>query len=267
MRKKPHIRQAQQRPRLDAKKLLRITGFPAVSALFSIAPQRVEKLFFDQKAKTQAGAFCAEMARARKPYRLVEAEEMERVAGTILHGGIVALAQPRSVLNFDPAEAAKWAHENKLLLLLDGVGNPHNFGAIMRTAAFLGVPRIILSDHPAQALPSDASYRVAEGGMEHVAFYRAPKFTQTLNKLKQSHRLVGTAAEGGQPLGNLKPSDRPFALVLGNEETGIPAETLKACDDIVTIPGSGAVQSLNVSASAAILIYAMNALQEDRKKR
>ena len=245
-------------PRTDTKKLLRVTGFPAVSALFAIAPERVEKLFFDQKAKVQAGAFCSEMARSRKPYRLVEAEEMERVAGTILHGGIVALAQPRPVPDFNSVEAAKWAHENKLLLLLDGVSNPHNFGAITRTAAFLGVPRLVLSDHPKQALPSDASYRVAEGGMEHVELYRGKNFSQMLKKLKQSHRLVGTSAEGGQPIGNLKRSDRPFALILGNEEDGIPLETLKTCDDIVTIPGSGAVQSLNVSASAAILIYVLN---------
>jgi TrmH RNA methyltransferase len=262
---RPSVRREQ--PRKDTKKLLRVTGFPAVSALFATAPERVEKLFFDQKAKVMAGAFCSEMARSRKPYRMVEAEEMERVAGTMLHGGIVAIAQQRPVLDLNPVEAAKWAHENKLLLLLDGVSNPHNFGAITRTAAFLGVPRIVLSDHPAQALPSDSSYRVAEGGMEHVDLYRGKNFAQLLKKLRQSHRLVGTAAEGGQPIGNLKRSDRPFALILGNEEDGIPPETLKACDDIVTIPGSGAVQSLNVSACAAILMYALNTLPAAPKNR
>lgn len=244
-------------PHGDVRKLLRITGFPAVSALFSTAPERVEKLFVDQKAKSLAGAFCSEMARQRKPYRLVEADEMERVAGTLLHGGIVAVAQPSPILDFNPADAAKWAHENQILLLLDGVSNPHNFGAIIRTAAFLGLPRIVVSNHPAQALPSDASYRVAEGGMEHVQLYRGTNFVTKLKKLRLSHRLIGTAAESGQPIGNLKPSDRPFALILGNEEDGIPFETLKVCDDIVTIPGSGTVQSLNVSASAAILMYVL----------
>jgi len=266
MRKQPNTRQAPQRPRPETKKLLRVTGFPAVSALFATAPERIEKLFFDEKSKIQAGAFCSEMARARKPYHLAEAEEMEKVAGTMLHGGIVALAQPRLIPDFSPTEAANWAHENQLLLLLDGVSNPHNFGAITRTAAFLGIPRIVLSDHPAQALPSDSSYRVAEGGMEHVDLYRGRNFIQQLKKLKQSHRIVGTAAEGGQPLANIKRSDRPFALILGNEEEGISAETLQACDDIVTIPGSGAVQSLNVSASAAILIYALNALPAPKGK-
>lgn len=95
--------------------------------------------------------------------------------------------------------------------------------------------------------------------MEHVELYRATGFVQTLKKLKQSHRLVGTAAEGTRAPGDLPRPERPYALILGNEEAGIAPETLQVCDDIVTIPGSGAVQSLNVSASAAILIYALTA--------
>jgi TrmH RNA methyltransferase len=251
-----------QRPRKETAKLLRVTGLPAVSALFATAPERVEKLFFDRKTKVQAGAFSAAMARARKPYNLAEDDELERVAGTKLHGGIVALAEPLPVLVFDPAEAARWASEQKLLLMLDGVGNPHNFGAIVRTAAFLGIPRIVLSDHPSQAMPSDASYRIAEGGMEHVKLYRAMNFTRSLAKLRQSHRVVAAAlGTGARPLAELKRSDKHFALVLGNEEHGLAPETLKACDDIVIIPASGVVQSLNVAATAAILIYALDALK------
>jgi TrmH RNA methyltransferase len=257
MRKTPS---RHERPRKKTRNLLRIMGVPAVSALFATSPKRVEKLFFDSKNKILAGAFCSKMAAAHKLYRLVEPDEMERIAGTALHGGIVALAEARPIPAFSPVEAAQWAKENKTLLILDGVGNPHNLGAIARTAAFLGIPRIVLSDHPEQALPSDSTYRVAEGGMEYISFYRATRLAETLEKLRQSHRVIGTAAEGGKALGKLKKSDRPFALILGNEENGIPPETLKLCDDIVTIPGSGAVQSLNVSASAAILLYALVAV-------
>jgi TrmH RNA methyltransferase len=245
------------RPRAEAKKLLRITGLPAVAALFATAPGRVEKLFFDPEAKPLVAGFCAVLARARKPYRSVGPEELARVAGTILHGGIVAVARPRPMSPFDPEEAAAWAGAGRLLLLLDGIGNPHNFGAIVRTAAFFGLPRIVLSDHPAQALPSDASYRVAEGGLEHVELYRAAPLVPALGKLRRSRLVVGAAAEGGRPIATLKRSERPFALVLGNEEAGLRPATLKACDETVTIPGSGSIQSLNVAASAAILIYAL----------
>jgi TrmH RNA methyltransferase len=247
---------------IRSKSLLRVAGLPAVSALFATAPARVERLFFDQRLKPHVAAFCAELARARKPYRLVEAGELERVAGSVMHGGVVALAQPKPVPVLDIAQAdgkaEQWARERKLLLLLDGIGNPHNLGAIVRTAAFFGVPRIVLSDHPAQALPSDASYRVAEGGLEFVELYRAQRFAQVLARLRKSHRLVAASAENGQPLAALPKSDKPFALILGNEEHGLPRATLDACDAIVTIPGAGHVQSLNVAASAAILIHALS---------
>lgn len=248
--------------RSDAKKLLRITGLPAVAALFATAPGRVEKLFFDQDAKPLAGAFCTVLGRARKPYRLVGAEELARVAGTILHGGIVALAQPRPMIPFNPDGATSWSRDGRLLLLLDGVGNPHNFGALARTAAFFGAPRIVLSDHPAQAVPSDASYRIAEGGLEHIELYRAAPFVAALRQLRHSHLVVGAAAQGGRPIERLRRSERPFALVLGNEEAGLRPATVKACDEIVTIPGSGSIQSLNVAASAAILIFAMTAKRD-----
>jgi TrmH RNA methyltransferase len=246
------------------KPLLRIAGLPAVSALFAAAPDRVERLFFDARMQPALGAFCALLARARKPYRLVPPDELERVAGTVLHGGVVALAQPRPVPLFDPIEAQAWAAEGRPLLLLDGVGNPHNLGAIARTAAFFGLPRIVLSDHPEQAGPSDASYRVAEGGLEYIGLYRAARFAGALRRLRDSHVVVGTALGQGKPLAALRRSKRPFALVLGNEEHGLPSATLDACDAIVTIPGTGRVQSLNVAASAALLIYAVLGLSAGR---
>ncbi len=250
-------RPARKAARKPPRDLLRVAGLPAVSALFATAPERVERLFFDERMKTATGGFCTTLARARKPYRLVPPEELARIAGTVLHGGIVAVAQPRPMPELDLAEAARWAADGKLLLLLDGVGNPHNLGAIARSAAFFGLPRLILSDHPAQAQPSDASYRVAEGGLEYLALYRAPRFAQALKRLRRHYRVLGTATDKGRPVHTLARADKPFALVLGNEEQGLPGSTLSACDEIVTIPGSGRVQSLNVSASAAIFMYAL----------
>ena len=240
------------------KKLLRVAGLPAVAALFATAPQRVERPFFTREFKPRVAEYCAALARTRKPFRLVGAEELARVAGTVLHGGVVAVAEPRPLGIARVAETAAWARDGRPLLALDGIGNPHNLGAIVRTAAFFGVPRIVLSDHPAQALPSGASYRVAEGGLEYVALYRGVAFADFLRGLGRSHLVVGAAAEGGQPLEKLPETDRSIALILGNEEDGLPRATLEACQRLVTIPGSGAVQSLNVAASAAILIHALS---------
>ena len=242
-----------------SKKLLRVAGLPAVAALFSVAPERVERLFFEESMRLHVSAFCAALARRRRPYRLVGAQEIERLAGSVMHGGIVALAAPRPLPVLEMAQCAQWAAGGRPLLLLDGVGNPHNLGAIARTAAFFGIERMVLSDHPAQAGPSDASYRVAEGGLEYVELHRAPFFARVLMGLRAHFRVVGAAAEGGRPLAALRAADRPIALVLGNEEHGLPAATLKACEELVTIPGAGHVQSLNVAASAAILLQALSA--------
>ncbi|HEX6979430.1 MAG TPA: RNA methyltransferase [Alphaproteobacteria bacterium] len=236
--------------------LSRICGMAAVAALFSRGPERIERLFFTEAMRGPADRLCRHLAQARKPYRQVDAAELARIAGTPMHGGIVAIARPRPVLPFDAGEARGWASRVPLLLVLDGVGNPHNLGAIVRTAAFFGLDRLVISDHPAQAGPSDAAYRVAEGGLEHVQLYRATRLPAALRRLSGAYRVVATALGRGRSLETM-PRDRPVALVLGNEEAGLRRETIASCDEIATIPGAGLIQSLNVSATAAILIHAL----------
>lgn len=233
--------------------LQRICGLAAVRALFERDPGRVERLFFDAGMKREVEPFCRTLSRARKPYRQVDKAELARIAGTILHGGVVAIARPRPLLDFEPLAARQWAEDNKPLLILDGVGNPHNLGAIVRSAAFFGLERIVVSDRPEQALPSDASFRVAEGGFEYLELYRAP-LPAVFDELRPIYRIVGTAP-GRHPLRAKWEGARPVALVLGNEESGLAPATTAACDEIAAIPGSGRMQSLNVAAAAAILLY------------
>jgi RNA methyltransferase, TrmH family len=224
-----------------------------VTALFERDPRRVERLFFEDKVKGDIGPFCRTLARARKPYRQVDKAELARVAGTPLHGGIVAIAAPQPMADFDRNAARIWANNGKPLLILDGIGNPHNLGAIARSAAFFGLERLVLADRPDQALPSDASYRVAEGGLEHLDLYRAP-LPAALFELRPAYRVIGTAPGHG-PVPDRLESGPPVALVFGNEETGLDPATIAACDQIWSIPGSGRMQSLNVAAAAAILLF------------
>jgi TrmH RNA methyltransferase len=158
---------------------------------------------------------------------------------------------------FEPEDGREWAAANEPLLILDGVGNPHNLGAIVRSAAFFGLQRILVSDNPEQALPSDASHRVARGGMAHVEIVDAGRIDVTLQQLKPHYLVIGTGlGHGGRSWRDIGRNDlRPRAIVLGNEEQGLDEATLAACDVVLTIPGSGAVQSLNVAATAAILIH------------
>ncbi len=103
--------------------------------------------------KGRGRAVLRTLARARKPYRQVDKAELTRVAGTPLHGGLVAIAGPQPLAEFDETRSV-WAKNGKPLLVLDGIGNPHNLGAIARSAAFFGLERMVLADRPEQALPS-----------------------------------------------------------------------------------------------------------------
>jgi len=231
--------------------ILRICGLPAVRALEATAPGSILRLFFDEATAPLVGDLAGALAMRRRPYRMVGAEELSKVAGTAMHGGIVAVVPPRPVPAFDPGTV------KGPVLLLDGVGNPHNLGAIARTASFFGIPHLVLSDHPAQALPSEAAYRVSEGGLFHLATTRAADLPRVLRGLAATHRIVGTALGRGAPFAGFGADPRPVALVMGNEEEGLPRRTLDACAEIATLPGAGTVQSLNVAATAAILLWEM----------
>ncbi len=236
--------------------LVRVAGGNAVKALFAGAPERVERLFFLPEMKEEAEGYCRILAHSRKVFRETPADELERIAGSAMHGGIVAVARPKPVPPLDLDMARRWGKDTPLLPILHGVGNPQNLGAIARTAAFLGLPRLIISDHPAQAGLSDAAFRVAEGGFEHLEIYRATDLAKTLRRLGETFRVVGAAVGRGTTPDKI-PHDKPIALVLGNEETGLDMATLAACDEAITIPGAGTVQSLNVSVAAGVLLYAL----------
>jgi len=235
--------------------LVAICGLAAVAALFARDASRVERLFFEPRFAAELATPRRVLAAAKKPYREVPADELARVAGTVHHGGVAALARLRPVLPLDPARVADWARDGRPVLVLDGIGNPHNLGAAIRSAAYFGVRRVVLAERPEQAMPSAASYRVAEGALDRVDMYRAA-MPAAIVALRRAYRVVGTALGGGVPVSGLR-SRRPVALILGNEEHGIDPAILALCDAVVTIPGQGDVQSLNVAAAAAVLFYAL----------
>lgn len=236
---------------------LRLCGLPAVRARFARDAKSIQRLYFDYATGRQIGVICKALATARKIYRCVEPPELEKIAGTVHHGGIVAVV-PAPVLRAPlPADVKAWAAKRAPLLLLDRIGNAHNLGAIARSAGFFGVSRIVIPNDPAAALPGEAAYRVAEGGLEAVEIFRVPSLARFARELAGAgYEVVGAATRGGRPEVKARSGEtRPTALVLGNEEHGVAAEVAAACTRLVTIPGSGAVESLNVSVAAAVLLW------------
>jgi len=237
-------------------KEIRVCGWQSVQALFEQHPDQIKRLFFDAATGKRAGKLCSYLAQHRKVYRQLPDDELERAAGSVHHGGIVAVIAERPLRRVTPEILDRWAKARAPLLLLDRVSNANNLGAIVRTAAFFGVKTFVLPDHPSQALPGDAAWRIAEGGMEFVEFYRVPALPAFCASLKRTYFLLGSSLSG-HPLDKAleKAAARPAALILGNEEHGMAPEVAAACDALVKIPGAQSVQSLNVSAAAAVLCW------------
>ncbi|MFL1463738.1 TrmH family RNA methyltransferase [Roseococcus sp. DSY-14] len=233
----------------------RICGVNAVRALFLRRPEAVLALNYVEARRPVAGPLCRYLARHRRPYDEVTPERLARLAGTEHHGGIMALAAPRWAEELGaPPPPSLFA--GRLLPVLDGIGNPHNLGAIARTACFFGARALLLSGDERQADLSEAAFRTAEGALEHLSVFRAPDLPGTLRRLSGQFTTVAAVAKGGVPPAQV-PRGKPIALVLGNEETGPAPEVLAACQGTVTLEGSPLVESLNVAAATAVLLHAL----------
>ena len=232
----------------------RICGANAVAAVFAKRPEAVKRLFYTAAMKEAAGPLCAALAKLRRPYRMLDETEIAKAAGSVHHGGIVAVAAPRHVAIIDFIRPPRFP----LLVILDGVSNPHNLGAIARSAAFFGAGGLLFHELPGAAMPSDAAYRTAEGGLDYLELHKTRNLGKALAALEPHYRTVAaTLTPDAMPLQTL-PRDRPIALVLGNEERGVSFDALEGCRRRVRILGSGKVQSLNVAQAAAVLLAALS---------
>jgi TrmH RNA methyltransferase len=244
---------------------LKLCGLATVRARFARDAGSMLRLYFDYETGRKIGVMCKALAAAKKVYRCVEPAELEKIAGTEHHGGIVAVVTAPQLRAPLPADLRQWAGQRAPLLLLDRIGNAHNLGAIARTAGFFGVSRLVLPDDPGAALPGDAAFRVAEGGLEAVEIFRVPSLARFVGELVAAgFEVVGATTRGGRP--EAAPRGRrlkPVALALGNEERGLAPDLAAACTRLVTIPGSGQVESLNVSVAAAVLMWELFARRGD----
>lgn len=239
---------------------LKLCGLAAVKARFARDAGSIQRLYFDYATGRKIGMMCKALASARKIYRCVEAAELEKIAGTVHHGGIVAVVVAPALRAPLTADIKGWAAKRMPVLLLDRIGNAHNLGAIARTAGFFGVSIIVIPSDPAAALPGEAAFRVAEGGLEAVEIFRVPKLAELAKQLREAgYDVVGAATRGGRPDAARGAADKPLALALGNEEHGLAPELAEACTRLVTLSGSGAVESLNVSVAAAVLLWELHA--------
>lgn len=222
-----------------------------VRAVTCVEAVRAEVVHAIEANTEGLGWIVAERALAVRPEH-----ELERLVGTRQHEGFVVKARPRRWLT--AGELGDILARNKgTAIALDRVRNPYNIGAVLRSAAFFGVEAALLgAPAPHPALAPDA-VRVAEGGVEHLLVSRTTDLAETLARLRQRGILV-VGADGSSATSAVGFAfRRPTLLVVGNEREGMTDRVRAQCDAVVKIPGSGAVESLNVAVAAGVLVAEM----------
>ena len=235
-------------------------GFHALSARLKIDPTSIELVLYD--ASRRDHRMKGLLARAAEAgVKVVETEplQLDRLARTDRHQGVAARVAPLKVQHSldDLLDGVQARGEKPLVLLLDGVTDPHNLGACLRVADGAGAHAVIAPRDHAVGLNATVA-KVASGAAESVPYLMVTNLARTLGELKERDIVcVGTSdqAEGSLyqlPAGELA---GPVAWVLGAEGHGLRQLTAKTCDRLVSIPMRGVVESLNVSVAAGVCLY------------
>ena len=187
--------------------------------------------------------------RASVPVRFEERAGLDRVAGSPAHQGVVAMGASKRY-----AELEDVAPAAQLLVILDGVEDPHNLGAIVRTAHAAGAGGIVIPERRAVGL-TDVVAKAAAGALEYLPVVRAVNINRTLDELKELGYWIYGLDERGTEDYDRAEYNAPTALVFGGEGKGLHELVRKHCDVLVRIPMEGHIPSLNVSVAAGIVLF------------
>ena len=242
---------------------LAICGLNAALALGEHHPEIINRLFLREDRLVLFTGVCKKLAERRRPYKICENEELERICKSIHHQGVVVMIEEPLIAPLSREDLDFWAREGKTGLVLHEVGNDHNLGAIVRSAAFFDAHFIVVNEHDSEARLSTSAYRVAEGGMEYITMRKIDSTAAFLKDAARKVIVIGTDLRARRRIGDLAGivkdrqtnSGRPgIALVLGNEENGLPQNIKDNCSCLLRIPGTGNIESLNVSQAAALFL-------------
>ena len=230
----------------------RLHGLNACLAMFEHRPQDLRKVWLLESRIPKLKAVLAHCVQHRIGYTVVEDEDLQKLSASAHHEGVVFGVVPTTEGNLSDWLRTLSAGP-QLAIWLDGVGNPHNLGAILRSAAHFGVAGLLLPKESPLAL-SGAAARVAEGGAERVPMVRLGRADNSLAQLKSAGFVpVATVVRGGRPLYGATLPER-LLLMMGAEQTGIDPTLAEASALRLAIPGSGAVESLNVASATAVFL-------------
>ena len=240
-------------------------GFHAVGVRLKTAPQSIVEIYYEPTRRdARMRQFLDRVAESG--VRLIESDglRLSKLCGGHGHQGVAARVQALPQVhsldelleNLEASQAALPVEQrvNPLILVLDGVTDPHNLGACLRVADGAGAHAVIAPKDHAAGINATVA-KVASGAAETVPYFMVTNLARTLNELKERNIwIIGTSDAAKQSVyqADLK---GPVALVLGAEGDGMRQLTAKTCDQLVSIPMRGAVESLNVSVASGVCLY------------
>lgn len=237
-----------------------VTGLRAVEQLLSGDTSDVQRVFAEyQTVNPRVEALIASANAQGIEVQAANRARLQQISGEARHQGIVAEISRSTVL--DEAGLRSLVEERLqsietplTLLMLDGLQDPHNLGACMRTADAAGVDALIVPRHGAAALGPTVS-KVAAGAAEQLPFAQVGNLGRVLGWLNDyGVAAIGTSDRGSQTLYDID-LNRPLVLVMGREETGLSKGIAARCDELAQLPMKGTVSSLNVSVATGVCLY------------
>ena len=233
-----------------------LVGFHAVIARIRQAPDSLKTVYYDVSRRDRRMKDFIETTQALVGRKLHQAdsERLRQLAGHDRHQGVVAFAEPASIARNIAELLEGIGYKKPLLLILDGVTDPHNLGACMRVADGAGADAIIVPKDRSAQLNTTVS-KVASGAAETMPFVAVTNLARAMRELQEAGIwLIGTSEEADKTLYEVDLSG-PVAIVMGAEGEGMRRLTKETCDELVSIPMFGGVESLNVSVASGVCLY------------
>jgi len=232
-----------------------VYGINPVREVLTARPDQFEVIYYSSKEKSKLTNLLNSCKKSRIKTSPYDQGQLDKIAGTDNHQGIVAVISDFQYSDlYDILDKWKRSGDKAFILILDGIQDPHNFGAIIRSAEAAGVHGIIIPTDRAVSVTSTVE-KVSTGAVEHVKIAKVTNIARTLEDLKKEGIWV-VGAEGGSKT-SLYEADLKvdLAIVLGSEGKGVRPNVQKKCDFMINIPMKGKINSLNVSVSSAIILY------------
>ena len=233
----------------------RVYGLHTVRALLRRSPQRVLRVYLQQGRADERATEIESLARAAgRELERVDAKRLRGWVGEVAHQGVLAEVEPLVPLSEDAFYSQLGETRDPLLLALDGVQDPHNLGACLRTADACGALAVIVPRDRAATLNATAR-KVAAGAAETTPVVTVTNLSRSLKLIKDTGTwIVGTDAAATQRADQVDLTGGR-CLVMGAEGTGLRELTRRNCDWLVSLPSFGSVESLNVSVATGMLLY------------